>query len=390
MRASCAPVCQCRIWPRSPVSPSPRSLATNADLKPRPSGRAEWGGPEGTGAALPFHSSHVYPEHVEEIAMSDDKEPLPSFGDWLAERLGFHLPTLIPMPQARKNFDKAVGSVWAALGENVAARIKGSTAKTKAKDKIEVEDLFETVEQQRKTENRAKTLGVAADDLNANGPKEDAQAEIEDDWLNLFNRIAEDKSSEELQSVFGRILSGEIRRPGTYSLRTIQFLSTLSKNEANTVSDFMSFAIGRNFVPLPSNGQLGPNFSARTTMQELGIAGPFSGLVHSWNMQAPARQMLVLPGAGFGIVVVNDTDLEIQLTVSCQVLSNLGKELIDISNPKATDTVFLEDIGRSIFGQINGAHADEVSAGKIKVHFARTTAVGGDTYQCIPIRQINN
>ena len=110
--------------------------------------------------------------------MPDDVEAIPTFGDWLAGKLGFQLPTLIPLPQARKNFDKAVGSVWAALGKNVAARIDTNTAKTKAKGKIEVDDLFETTEQKRKVENRAKTLSAAAEDLEKNGPKTDAPSEI--------------------------------------------------------------------------------------------------------------------------------------------------------------------------------------------------------------------
>lgn len=318
--------------------------------------------------------------------MPEDKESLPSFGDWLADKLGFQLPTLIPMPQARKNFDKAVGSVWASLGENLAARIKANTGKTKAKGKIEIDDLFETAEQKRKTENRAKTLGVAAEDLEKKGPKEDASSEIDDDWLNLFNRIAEDKSSEELQSLFGRILSGEIRRPGTYSLRTIQFLSTLSKKEAGIISSFMSSVINLDFVPLLQGPELGPLPAVRTLMQELGIAGSFSGVIASWNGEVLPHQVLVFAGTQLGVVVNNDTDHSIALSVPVQVVTSLGKELFHIANPPPTAVPFLESLGSRLLRDIRTAHSEDVASGRVTVLLARTTHVSGDTYHCVPIK----
>jgi hypothetical protein len=43
-----------------------------------------------------------------------------------------------------------------------------------------------------------------------------------EDWLNVFERFAEDASTERMQGLWGRVLAGEIRQPGRFSLRTLR------------------------------------------------------------------------------------------------------------------------------------------------------------------------
>jgi adenylate cyclase len=57
---------------------------------------------------------------------------------------------------------------------------------------------------------------AALEDLRHSTPQEDAPREIEDHWLNYFARLAEDKSSEELQTLFGKILSGGSNGPAPF------------------------------------------------------------------------------------------------------------------------------------------------------------------------------
>ena len=169
--------------------------------------------------------------------MPDDDE-LPTIGQVISNWLGVRLPT-VTLPQTLKNIDKAIGKIILAGGENLEARIKGNTARSRATNKINVDGLFRTEEEKRKLENRAAAMKTALEDLDANPITVDASAEIEDDWLNLFVCLSEDKSSEELQRLFGRILSGEIRRPGSYSLRTVQLMSTISRQDADALYTFV-------------------------------------------------------------------------------------------------------------------------------------------------------
>ena len=45
---------------------------------------------------------------------------------------------------------------------------------------------------------------------------------INDDWLNTFETEARQISTEEMQAYFGKVLAGEITKPGSYSRRTVK------------------------------------------------------------------------------------------------------------------------------------------------------------------------
>ncbi len=174
------------------------------------------------------------------------------------------------MPQTLKNADKAIGTVFLSLGGNLAARVDGNTGKVKAVAKIEIDDIVRNAEERRKLENRAAITKTALDEIKEDPGPADAEGEIEDDWLNSFARISEDKSSADLQRLLGKILAGEIRRPGSFSLRTLQFVSTLSREEAEAIASFFSYTLTGTYVP--NFEEVGPDIETKILMEELGIA----------------------------------------------------------------------------------------------------------------------
>lgn len=90
--------------------------------------------------------------------------------------------------------------------------------------------------------NRERTIELAVEDLKINPPNEDSKKEIDDDWLEMFSRISETKSNEDVQLFLSKILSGEIRNPGTFSPKTIQTLSLLDQNTAKIFQDFCNIS----------------------------------------------------------------------------------------------------------------------------------------------------
>ena len=79
---------------------------------------------------------------------------------------------------------------------------------------------------------------------------------INDDWLNTFEAEARQKSTEEMQVYFGRVLAGEIRRPGSYSTRTVKILGSLDQNVARHYVRLCSTCIASTFdnTRVPSLG----------------------------------------------------------------------------------------------------------------------------------------
>ncbi len=65
-------------------------------------------------------------------------------------------------------------------------------------------------------------------------PSQSQERSIDEDWLNTFGAYAERASSGDIRKLWGRILSGEIRRPGAFSLRTLRGLSEIDQYLAQT------------------------------------------------------------------------------------------------------------------------------------------------------------
>ena len=83
---------------------------------------------------------------------------------------------------------------------------------------------------------------------------------IDDDWLNSFETEARQKSTEDMQHRFGRILAGEIRNPGSYSIRTLKTLGELDQNIAVLFKRFCSACVVVEVLGIPNSEQ---GFDAR-------------------------------------------------------------------------------------------------------------------------------
>lgn len=80
---------------------------------------------------------------------------------------------------------------------------------------------------------------------NSNGDQDETQEvpPINEDWLNNFEKEASQKSTEEMQLLFGRILAGEIQQPSSFSIKTVRLLSSLDSEAAQIFRRFCSLCL---------------------------------------------------------------------------------------------------------------------------------------------------
>ena len=88
-----------------------------------------------------------------------------------------------------------------------------------------------------KTMNRLQE--VQSNETNTNSQIGD----ISDDWLNQFREVACKKSSEDAQDLFSKMLEGEIRKPGSFSLRALTTLADMDQKVAPLFNTFCSLCI---------------------------------------------------------------------------------------------------------------------------------------------------
>ncbi len=200
--------------------------------------------------------------------MSDETNPnqLPTTEDKVGTLLDIAtdlISTLTLPAWMIRNASKAFGQLCTAAVDVPVAYLEGKASEiragTEARIKIREETATQIVQQTkvnpeyawragnkfaekiiREQVNLDKVSVIAANELkkekfdNSTQQNADSGQEktISDDFLNSFEEEVRQKSSEEMQLLFGRILAGEIRKPGTYSIRTIKILGQLDQNVA--------------------------------------------------------------------------------------------------------------------------------------------------------------
>lgn len=194
----------------------------------------------------------------------------------VAETIG-DLVTGVPAP-IRKNFFKAFGQLCTAAVDIPVSKLEARAAEIRAASSARIkiietegEQISEQLSVPKEYVSKASEkfaskvvkeqlnldqIGLnAANDLkqeNFENTENQTVNEITDDWLNEFENYAKLKSSDDMRLIFGKILSGEIRKPGTFSIRTVRLISQLDNNAARLFqllcSQSVSMSIGQSHI----------------------------------------------------------------------------------------------------------------------------------------------
>lgn len=137
-----------------------------------------------------------------------------------------------------------------------------TVAETKAKaqitvlrleNKLTIRDLEDRAEERvrvreaKRQENLEAITAQAAREI----PEEVSEQPVEEDWVSQFFNHCQDVSDEQMQVLWARLLAGEVAKPGSFSLRTLGFVRTFSKQDADlfTRACSMLWQMGRDLQP---------------------------------------------------------------------------------------------------------------------------------------------
>ena len=236
-----------------------------------------------------------------DISMSDEAKPdLPETTEDTSSTAldvvdDFALDSTIPAP-IRRNAFKAFGQLCTAAIDWPVAYFEGKAseirAQTEARIKIVKENVDQITQQMevdpefariavnkygqkvlREQVNLDKISAIAADELNNSessnptnpetsdqnkekstdstnqGPNSGEERTIDDDWLNNFETQARQVSTEEMQRRFGRVLAGEIEKPGSYSIKAVKLLGEIDQSTAALFKKLCSMCVVLGHLP---------------------------------------------------------------------------------------------------------------------------------------------
>ncbi|MDE0554126.1 MAG: DUF2806 domain-containing protein, partial [Candidatus Poribacteria bacterium] len=183
------------------------------------------------------------------------------------------LDTTIPVP-IRRNVLKALDRLGSALIDIPVGALERRSAEKRAESESRIK-ITEAVNAQiirqikvdpefpqrasntfakkilREQYNLEKILDFAANILkgkqytNSKELQVDNESEktIDNDWFNIFEKEASQKSTEEMQRRFARVLAGEIEKPGSYSTKAVKTLGELDQDIAALFKNICSMCI---------------------------------------------------------------------------------------------------------------------------------------------------
>jgi len=241
-----------------------------------------------------------------------------------------------------KKIAKAVGGIFEPHQIVRIAKAEAEAAIIKTQTDIQVTDIQRRAmhrfieEETQKQQNIEQITQKAIPLLN----QESSPSDMEDDWVTNFFDKSRIISDGEMQGLWARVLAGEANEPGTYSKRTVNFLSDLDKKDAETFESLCRFGwfLGK-FTPLVFDAKAaiyndnGLNFNALTHLDSIGLI-QFNSLAGFQRTGLPKNFTVLYCGQPVELTMPNENN---NLTIGKVLLTKVGEELVSVCNAQGVD-----------------------------------------------------
>ena len=232
-----------------------------------------------------------------------------------------------------KKISNAVGILYESRHIRKVAEAKANAALTEAKSEIEITDLHKRAahrwidEEAQRQKNMEDITAKTLPQLNENARPDS----VDNDWIVNFFDKCRIVSNNEMQDLWSRVLAGEANAPGTYSKRTVNFLSDLDKTEAELFTKLCGFGwyIG-GVVPLAFDFQAeiynrcGINFNTLSHLESIGLV-QFAPLTGFLRQELPKKFGVFYYGRELILEMPKDTGNTLEL--GQVLLTRIGREL---------------------------------------------------------------
>ena len=204
----------------------------------------------------------------------------------------------------------------------------------------------------RKQTNREAVARAAAEAIGEMGNgSETATESIDPDWMNMFVRFAEDASSDRMRELWGRVLAKEATRVGSFSLRTVRFMSELDAKTASAFERIAGLAFDGDAIDLPA--QLSHDqFADIFLLEQAGLVSYGGGKLGKY---------VDLDESGRTTMSIRTGDLHFtgkpnhSFSISCTLLTDVGEEVLSML-PNAPD----RSIAESLSSRINKVNLTQI------------------------------
>ena len=189
--------------------------------------------------------------------------------------------------------------------------------------------------EKRKMEN-AKSVAQLAQSQMVEGEAVSSEP-VNPDWLNRFFSIVEEVSDAQMQRLWAQILAGEVKQPKSYSLRTLETLRNMTKEEADTFVKATTYILDGDSIITEPGFSL--SVEEQLLLSDIGLVNN-EVLTVTYTMQAQEEPSFIAVDRDFGVGIYNPDIPVIRLEFSVKSLTKAGKELVKLIDYTASDVVY--------------------------------------------------
>ena len=176
----------------------------------------------------------------------------------------------------------------------------------------------------------------------------DSDEDIDLDWLSHFDKFAQTASTERVQNLWARVLAGEIRKPGSFSLTSLRLLSELDQSMATAFEKEAEFRLDNARILKPNREDLQRKMKTHSLLEEVGLlqfVSPIGGQVINIPRNDNGEGILAEQDLGLTMKIHNDIALEVI------PLTRSGREIAVILPPANAQEV-LEKVAAAIYDKV--------------------------------------
>jgi hypothetical protein len=155
-----------------------------------------------------------------------------------------------------------------------------------------------------------------------------------DDFMNNFERISENSSSTDMQNLFAKILSGECRKPGSFSLSALNVFSVMDKPLASAIEKANSWVFDNyNFIVFSGPFTSGVYLDVIMQLSDFNLIR-FGTLGKNFKMPDSGSYGFSIGHKGF---VLNDEPGR-DFRIDAAILTPVGEQVMSIIDKTPQDT----------------------------------------------------
>lgn len=188
-------------------------------------------------------------------------------------------------------------------------------------------------------------IAEKADKYYKEHPRTDTQEKVDFDWSIRFFEAVGNISDEDMQNIWAKILAGEIAHPSTFSLKTIDILRNLSKQDAELFTKVYShsFSIKHNiYIPNESKyyESVGIKFSDIMKLSELGLISDNDNVLISFDISS--EQHILFQNQNLIISISSASGNPESVSLGAYPFTGAGKELSTLLKVSTSDEDLLK------------------------------------------------